>query len=89
MGLIKDRDDIYEDAMKSSSKLDSVVEAILSRSGNGNGKLVFCHFSEEMNVISKRLLEADPALNIGILDGKTTMRRRTKMIVYILMVKVQ
>ena len=80
LGLIKDRDDIYEDAMKSSSKLDSVVEAILSRSGNGNGKLVFCHFSEEMNVISKRLLEADPALNIGILDGKTTMRRRTKMI---------
>ena len=80
LGLIKDNDDIYDDAMKSSSKLDSVVEAILLRRGNGNGKLVFCHFSEEMNVISKRLLEADPALNIGILDGKTTMRKRTKMI---------
>jgi SNF2 family DNA or RNA helicase len=80
LGLIKDKDDIYEDAMKSTSKLDSVIEAILLRSSNGNGKLVFCHFSEEMNIISKRLLEANPALNIGILDGKTTMRRRTKMI---------
>jgi SNF2 family DNA or RNA helicase len=80
LGLIKDKNDVYEDAMKSSSKLDSVIEAILLRSSNGNGKLVFCHFSEEMNIISKRLLEANPVLNIGILDGKTTMRRRTKMI---------
>ena len=58
----------------STSKLDSVVGAILDRKDNGNGKLVFCHFKQEMNEIAERL-RCD-GLNVGILDGKITKGAR-------------
>ena len=66
------------EAMKASSKLDSVVGTILERKDNGNGKLVFCHFKEEMNEIAERLRKDD--LNVGIMDGSTTKRVRAKML---------
>jgi SNF2 family DNA or RNA helicase len=62
----------------STSKLDSVVGAILERKDNGNGKLVFCHFKEEMNEIADRLL--NNGLNLGILDGKITQVARRKLL---------
>jgi SNF2 family DNA or RNA helicase len=66
------------EAMKASSKLDSVVGTILERKDNGNGKLVFCHFKEEMNEIAERLRK--DGLNVGILDGATTKGARGKML---------
>jgi SNF2 family DNA or RNA helicase len=62
----------------STSKLDSVVGAILERKDNGNGKLVFCHFKEEMNEIAERLY--NNGLNVGILDGKITKVARRKLL---------
>ena len=62
----------------STSKLDSVVGAILERKDNGNGKLVFCHFKEEMNEIAERLV--NNGLNVGILDGKITQVARSKLL---------
>jgi SNF2 family DNA or RNA helicase len=62
----------------STSKLDSVVGAILERKDNGNGKLVFCHFKEEINEIAERLL--NNGLNVGILDGKITQVARRKLL---------
>ena len=63
---------------RSTSKLDSVVGAILERKDNGNGKLVFCHFKEEINEIAERLL--NNGLNVGILDGKITQVARRKLL---------
>jgi SNF2 family DNA or RNA helicase len=63
---------------KSTSKLDSVVAAILDRKDNGNGKLVFCHFKEEINEIAGRL--RGDGLNVGILDGKITQVARPKLL---------
>ena len=72
---------IYEEAMKHSSKLDSVVEAILVRKDNGNGKIVFCHFKEEMKVIAERLRNScGDGFAIGILDGKTSGGARMKLL---------
>jgi SNF2 family DNA or RNA helicase len=76
---------LYKEAIKCSSKLDCVVDAILERKDNGNGKLVFCHFKEEMNEIAERLRSGldsglDSGLNIGILDGKTSKVAKEKLL---------
>ena len=63
---------------KSRSKLNSVIETILERKENGNGKLVFCHFKEEMNEIAERLRVE--GLQVGVLDGKTSKGMRAKML---------
>ena len=47
-------------------KIDNVVETIVKNQGNGNGKLVFCHFREEMDEIAKRL----QFQQVEILDGR-------------------
>lgn len=65
-------------AFKTTSKLNKVVETILERKNNGNGKLVFCHFREEMNEIAERLRVE--GLQVGVLDGKTTKAARAKML---------
>lgn len=66
------------EAMKGTSKLDSVVAAILERKDNGNGKLVFCHFKEEIGEIAQRL--EGVGLQVGVLDGKTSKGVRAKML---------
>jgi SNF2 family DNA or RNA helicase len=66
------------EAMKSTSKLDTVVAAILERKDNGNGKLVFCHFKEEIREIAERL--QGEGLQVGVLDGKTSKGMRAKML---------
>jgi len=45
----------YIKALKSNSKLDAVIKLILSRKDNGNGKIIFCHFRKEIDLIAKRL----------------------------------
>jgi SNF2 family DNA or RNA helicase len=83
MGIIKEGNgdgETYEEAMKHSSKLDSVVEAIMERKDNGNGKLVFCHFKEEMTVIAERLRGVLGGMVVGILDGKTSGNTRMKLL---------
>ena len=47
----------YIDAIKSSSKLDAVISQILSRKDNGNGKIIFCHFRNEIDAIAARLIK--------------------------------
>jgi hypothetical protein len=45
----------YVKAIKSSSKLDAVINLILERKDNGNGKIIFCHFRNEIDAIAQRL----------------------------------
>jgi SNF2 family DNA or RNA helicase len=47
--------DEKDNALFNSSKINSVVDLIGERIGNGNGKIVFCDFHEEMDIIEKRL----------------------------------
>ena len=81
LGLIKNKDmSVYNEAISNSSKLDSVVDAILERKNNGCGKLVFCHFKEEMSEIARRLEMLGEGMTVGILDGNTKMSSRIKML---------
>jgi SNF2 family DNA or RNA helicase len=65
----------YKDAFNSSSKLDSVVKTILERKGNGCGKLIFCHFREEIDEIATRLRDGGMT-HVATFDGRTTNGRR-------------
>lgn len=43
--------------LQSNSKLDSVVNLLLERKGNQNGKLVFCNYHKEMNTLCDSLVK--------------------------------
>ena len=44
------------EALNYTSKLDAVIDLMLERKDNGKGKIVFCHFHLEIDIICKRLL---------------------------------
>ena len=54
-----------------SSKIDKVVETILERKDNGAGKLVFCHYIQEIDQIKKALLEGGVG-TVNTYDGRNS-----------------
>ena len=58
-----------------TSKMDSVVNKILERKDNGNGKLVFCHFREEIDEMVRRLVLGGMC-NVQTFDGRVKMNKR-------------
>jgi len=83
-GLIDNRlipsNPVYYEGLESSSKLDAVLLTLINRKGNGNGKLVFCHFREEMDFIHLRLKEADADVSVGLFDGRASIKKRGIML---------
>jgi SNF2 family DNA or RNA helicase len=59
--------DTNNEILQSTSKLDQVVNDILKKQGNGDGKLIFCQFREEIKEIEKRLKDKD--MRVAIIDG--------------------
>jgi len=55
-GIIENPE-IYLNAIQSNSKLDAVINLIIERKENGNGKIIFCHFRDEIDIIALRLTE--------------------------------
>lgn len=45
------------DALNYTSKLDAVIDLMLKRKDNGKGKIIFCHFHKEIDIIAERLLK--------------------------------
>ena len=67
------------EAMSYSSKIDSVVDLILSRKDNENGKLIFCHYRLEMDEISRRLVSG--GINkVAMFDGRISHKMRSKIL---------
>jgi SNF2 family DNA or RNA helicase len=69
----------YSEAFNCSSKLDSAVNKILGRKDNGCGKLIFCHFREEIDEIAKRLRDGGMT-QVAIFDGRSTNYNRSKVL---------
>lgn len=69
----------YAGAFASSSKLDRVVDVILSRKNNGSGKLIFCHFRGEIDEIKKRLAEGGMT-RVESFDGRINLEKRHDII---------
>jgi SNF2 family DNA or RNA helicase len=70
---------LYKDAFNSSSKLDFVIKTILERKANGCGKLIFCHFREEIDEIASRL-RAGGMTNVATFDGRTSNAKRFEVL---------
>jgi SNF2 family DNA or RNA helicase len=61
-------------ATSSSSKIDAVIDTVCENAGNGSGKLIFCHFRNEIDVISERLKER--GVRSATFDGRTSSTAR-------------
>jgi len=73
-GLIHDYNS-YKEAFDHSSKLDAAINSILERKGNGCGKLIFCHFREEIDEIADRLRKGGMD-KVATFDGRTSNGKR-------------
>ena len=69
----------YKDVFNCSSKLDSVVASILERKDNGCGKLVFCHFREEIDEVATRLRKGG-ITKVATFDGRTSNSKRFEIL---------
>ena len=65
----------YLDILQDSSKINSVIENIVLRKENGKGKLIFCHFRKEIDIIRAGLL-ANGFTNIVVIDGRNKGLKR-------------
>jgi len=65
----------YKEAFDHSSKLDAAVNTIIERKGNGCGKLIFCHFREEIDEIADRLRKGGMT-KVATFDGRTSNGKR-------------
>ena len=65
----------YREAFDHSSKLTAAVNSILERKDNGCGKLIFCHFREEIDEIAQRLRDGGMT-KVATFDGRTSNGKR-------------
>jgi SNF2 family DNA or RNA helicase len=80
--LLKDKigkNSKYNSVIKCSSKLDYVTNFIIERKDNGKGKLVFCHFREEINQVVSRL-KAGGIEKVAVMDGRVSADRRKSIL---------
>lgn len=73
-GIIRDYNS-YKEAFDHSSKLDAAVNMILQRKSNNCGKLIFCHFREEIDEIANRLRKGGMT-KVATFDGRTSISKR-------------
>ena len=77
-GLLRDYSS-YKEAFDHSSKLDAAVNSILQRKDNGCGKLIFCHFREEIDEIATRLRNGGMT-KVATFDGRTSDGKRYEIL---------
>lgn len=76
-GIMRDYSS-YKEAFDHSSKLTAAVNSILERKGNGCGKLIFCHFREEIDEIADRLRVG--GMKVATFDGRTSSSKRYEIL---------
>jgi SNF2 family DNA or RNA helicase len=76
-GAIDDSQNMRE-AINSSSKIDKVVDTILERKDNNKGKIVFCHFRGEIDIIKNRL--SGFGIHVETFDGRTKQSKRHEIL---------
>ena len=67
-----------EEAVDCSSKMDVVIKKLIERKDNGNGKIVFCHYRGEIDMIQDALEKAE--INVNVIDGRISQTKRTALL---------
>jgi SNF2 family DNA or RNA helicase len=75
----KENDALFNEGFSGTSKLDSVVSKMVERKNNGNGKLVFCHFKQEIDELARRLL-AEGFKKVHVFDGRLSISKRKEIL---------
>jgi SNF2 family DNA or RNA helicase len=68
----------YREVLNKSSKLDAVLRVMVERKDNGKGKIVFCHYKEEMDTMAKRLVDAG-FKKVVCYDGRSSKRVKARL----------
>ena len=76
-GLLDESANINE-ALRSSSKIDTVVGTIITRRHNGKSKLVFCHYRGEIDIIKSDLVRQ--GMSVETFDGRTSESERNSIL---------
>ena len=61
-------------------KINTVIKTLLERRANDCGKIVFCHYYKEIDVLHEKLLQADPTLRIAKFDGRVPNSKRATVL---------
>lgn len=69
----------YKEAFDHNSKLTAVINSIVQRKNNNNGKLIFCHFREEIDEIADKLRLAG-IHRVATFDGRTSNAKRFEIL---------
>jgi SNF2 family DNA or RNA helicase len=64
-----------KDALDCTTKIDEVVKSVVQRRNNGCGKLIFCCFRGEIDLIYKKLIESGMT-DVVKLDGRVSGKKR-------------
>ncbi len=72
-------DEEYLEGVKNTSKIDSVIDKIVERRDNSNGKIVFCYFRDEIDLVNYRLKKH--GFNVACLDGRVSEEDKKKILV--------
>jgi SNF2 family DNA or RNA helicase len=67
-----------EEAVTCSSKIDAVIKKLIERKDNENGKIVFCHYTGEIDIIQSELLKAE--IKVNVLDGRISQTKRNVLL---------
>lgn len=62
-----------------SSKIDALIAGLVERRDNGNGKIIFCHYRQEIDEIKRRLMMAGFE-KIVIFDSRLSLGKRMKLL---------
>ena len=60
------------------SKLDTIVTTLRQRNSNGNGKLVFCQYKQEMNTLASLLRKQ--GLRVNLVDSHYTPKQKQTLL---------
>jgi len=77
--LKKEEEPMYIDGSNMTSKIDEVIRVLVERKDNGSGKLIFCHFRQEIDIIVLRL-KAAGFESVATFDGRVSVKERAQII---------